>query len=374
MFRVTMFSDIAEAHVKSYTVESLFGAAEMSVVYGLPGAAKSAWVGDGAAHVAAGMTWQGRTVRRGVVMYLAAERHGLVKRRLTAFRIHHGVKGDIPLAVLDGMFDFCGSEEHAGEIVTIGQELAELYGLPVVWVIIDTKAQVLAGGDPNSDKDVQSLVRNGRRIMEGLPDAHLTFVDHVPHGSPDRMKGSGALAGAVDASYLVKKEGALRTVTIGSKAPNDGPDELEIAFTLRGVVVGRTLSGEPLEAPVVIETAPAANDGPPSKRPALKMAAQKILTAFNRARDDGPTIPIPISLPGVDPGIRGIMLADLKAASISLGIVADPEPNEDDKDEHRKWREANRKAFNRGIEDLVKIHMLRIELQHVWNPYERQAA
>ena len=55
-------------------------------------------------HIAAGLPWFGRSVTQGAVLNMAAERAALVKRRLAAWRIHHGID-DIPLAIATGAID-----------------------------------------------------------------------------------------------------------------------------------------------------------------------------------------------------------------------------------------------------------------------------
>ena len=82
--KLTMFGDIDPLPNKEWTVERLLGAKELSVI-AAPGAAKSCVAGDIAGHVAAGEPWAGRRVKQGAVLYIAAERAAVVKRRFAAF-------------------------------------------------------------------------------------------------------------------------------------------------------------------------------------------------------------------------------------------------------------------------------------------------
>src|SRR5262245_47709161 len=88
--RYTKFSAIEPAQIKTWLVKDFLGVGEMSCAYGPPGSAKSLLVGDLAAHIAWGANWMGRPVTQGSVLYVAAERAALVRRRLAAFRLHHG--------------------------------------------------------------------------------------------------------------------------------------------------------------------------------------------------------------------------------------------------------------------------------------------
>lgn len=284
-FNLTFFDDIGEEHHKGWLIRDLFGDNELSVVYGAPGSGKSVLMGDAACHVAAGLAWFGRRTQQCAILYVAAERHKLVKRRMAAWRKHHGIL-NLPIVVLDGLFDFASNTAHGDEIARIAEHVSEATGHRVGWVIIDTKAQVMGGKDENSSQDVSVLNSNIARIQQ--TGAHVTVVDHTPQSDPTRPKGNGGLLGAADGSFLVLKEGKARTLTIGSKAPNDGPDDIEIAFSLEGVVLGINAEGEKTEAPVVVaaQRAPATTSEPAPAQP-LGSLQQKIMTAVVQAARDG---------------------------------------------------------------------------------------
>lgn len=283
-FKLTAYADIADEHHKTWMISNLFGAGEYSVVYGAPGCGKSVLMGDAAAHVAAGAEWFGRRVKPCAVLYIAAERAGLVKRRLAAWRKRHGIL-DLPIEIVEGVFDFCTGPLDPHEIVRIMEWMGEKYGLPVGWVIVDTKAQVMGAGDENSSREIGSFNTNVARFQ--ATGAHVTVVDHTPLHDPLRMRGSGALAGAADASFLVKKEGGVRVLTIGSKAPNDGPDELEIVFGLESVVLGVDAEGEQTKAPVVVAAEMPA-DAPPADGVSETATLQnKILRIVTQAYSNG---------------------------------------------------------------------------------------
>jgi hypothetical protein len=279
-FKVTAYDDIAEEHHKSWLIADMLGAGEYTVMYGAPGCGKSVLMGDAAAHVAAGLEWFGRRTTPCGVLYIAAERAGLVKRRLAAWRKRHGVLG-LPIEVVEGAFDFCTGPLDPSEILRILAWMAEKHSVPVGWVIIDTKAQVMASGDENSSREIGAFNLNVARFQ--ATGAHVTVIDHTPIHDPTRMRGSGALAGAADGSYLVKKEAGARVLTIGSKAPNDGPDELEIVFGLESVVLG-VREGQQTKAPVVI---PAQREAPTEEPNDAAPLQQKILRLITQAHADG---------------------------------------------------------------------------------------
>lgn len=364
--RLTYFGDIGPAQRKRWLLGGMYGAGELSCVYGFPGCGKSVVLGDQACAVAAGRPWFGRRVGQGAVLYIAAERGELVKRRFVAWRQRHGMDG-LPIGVLEGFFDLSAPAAGIDDIITAGKDLAAHTECPVAWVIVDTKSRVMGGGDPNSDRDIQVLVGNLMRLQVALGGPHVTIVDHVPHGSPERMKGSGALAGAVDVSFLVRKEGGFRSLTIGSKPPNDGPDEMEVLFGLESETIGVDEDGEETTAPVVVAAdAGAAMPERPAKPKRLNPAAQRILAAYNRLVDAGRTSPAPLE-PGVEPGTQAVTLADLREMAFHLGIFTEPEPAADaDPKDRTRWTNGRRQAWKRGTDELQQAFILRIEGEFAW--------
>jgi hypothetical protein len=187
-------------------------------------------------------------VRAGAVLYVAAERAKLVERRLAAFRKHHGVP-DAALAIVAGVFNMVGSQDDTSRLIDTAFECASQFDASPAWIIVDTTAQVMGGGDENSSKDMSAFVANLGRL-QAKTGAHVSAVHHVPHFAPDRMRGHGALIGALDTSILIEKNGGHRTVSL--KKVNDGPDDLTFAFDLEGVTLSTDPdSGKETSAPVV---------------------------------------------------------------------------------------------------------------------------
>lgn len=288
-FNVTFFEDIPDEHHKTWLVEDLFGTNEFTIVYGAPGCGKSVLIGDAAAHVAAGIPWFGRATRRCSVLYVAAERHALVKRRLAAWRRTNGILAT-SLVVLDGLFNLATDPSHATEIARIAVYVEARTGLPVGWIIVDTKAQVMGGGDENASKDI-SILNNNIALLQAT-GAHVTVIDHTPQADPTRMKGNGGLAGAADGSFLVQKKGATRSLSVGSKAPNDGPDDIEITFALESVVLGVNDEGKETKAPIVVPATAEATRDTAKMEPAQRLGPieSKILTAMGRAATAGQSL------------------------------------------------------------------------------------
>jgi RecA-family ATPase len=188
----------------------MLGCGEMSAVYGAPGCGKGVLIEDMALHIAAGLEWHGRPVTRGAVLYVALERRKLVERRAIAFRKKHGFR-DLPVAIAGGVYDL-RNPAAAQQIAVICKQVEEATSERIVLIILDTLSRALAGGDENSPKDMGLVVAASASLQEKT-GAHVLWVHHIPHEG-DRLRGHGALLGAVDTTVSISRSGNVRTATV----------------------------------------------------------------------------------------------------------------------------------------------------------------
>jgi len=245
----TMYADIDLAIRKRWLVNAMLGAGELSCFFGPPGSGKSVLIGDLGAHVAAGRAWHGKRVDGGGVLYVAAERADLVKRRLAAFRSHHGIDS-LPLAVVSGPVDLRNNQSDARLIVDYARKLEDQCTVSTRLVIVDTVSRALAGGDENSSKDMGALIGN-LSLIQTSTGAHVAALHHIPADGTKRLRGHGALLGACDTTIRVEKVGSFRAAT--TDKANDGPEGEQIVFDLESVELHHdTETSITTDAPVVI--------------------------------------------------------------------------------------------------------------------------
>ena len=238
-----LYCELEATSTKTWLVKNLLGKAEASAFYGMPGCGKSVLVEDMGLHIAGGLPWHGRDVIQGAVCYVALERRMLVERRAIAFRERHGIP-DLPFAIIGGVFDF-RAPQTAETVGAIVRQVKEATDQEVVLVVIDTISRALAGGDENSSKDMGAIVATTARLQEAT-GAHIQWVHHVPIDGGERLRGHGALLGALDTTINVEKlASGLRTATV-IKA-NDSEEGEKIAFTLESVEIGPETT-----APIVV--------------------------------------------------------------------------------------------------------------------------
>lgn len=337
-----LFDEIDPASRKEWLVKGLLGVAEASAVYGAPGAAKSAMVEDMGLHIAAGRAWHGRDVRQGAVVYLALERAKLVERRALAFKAKHGLSG-LPFAIMSGVYDL-RTAEAVNTLVTGIRGVEEATGLPVVLVIIDTLSRALCGGDENSPKDMGAIVAALSRLQVETR-AHIMAIHHLPQNGEERLRGHGALLGAMDTTIHVEKlASGLRRATV-AKA-NDSEEGESAAFNLETVTIA-----EDTTAPVVIEADPL---DIPATRPKRKVPdrARLALEALTECElSKGIAAPASLELPGEVS--RVVKVDDWKAELLSRRVLDPDAPNP-------------RTDFNRVTSQLSARSLIGIRDGFVW--------
>jgi hypothetical protein len=300
-----------------WLVRGLLGAGEFSCIFGAPGSGKSVLVGDLAAHVAAGLDWFGREVSCGGVLYVAAERAALVKRRFAAWRLAKGLS-DLPLAVLEGSVDLRnGQSTSSNEIIAAARDLAEESGQAITLTIVDTASRALAGGDENSPKDMGALVGHLSAIQQATGSAVLV-VHHIPQDGSQRLRGHGALLGAIDTSIGVEKHAEQRTATV-DKA-NDSEEGERITFTLESIEI----ADDGTTAPIVVPSSrdPRADAARPARR--LPDRSKAALDVLNDLCIDGKPLPPGYGLPD---GIRAVPVVTWRDQLTERGVIGGDDKN-----------------------------------------------
>lgn len=187
---------------------------------------------------------------------------------MIAFRKHYKASG-VAVAIIEGKADLTNGVADAVALAEHTIELGKNLGLPPVWIIVDTLSRTFGGGDQNKSQDMGKFVRAVDTIIEKT-GAHVTVIHHTPW-EQERAKGAIDLDGAVDASFLVRKNNDH--CTLRCDGGNDQEEGLIAAYTMKSVVIG-TENGKVTDAPVVIrdEVATDSDDGDiklSSKKPVL---------------------------------------------------------------------------------------------------------
>lgn len=249
---VLALSDLDEVPEPDDFIENLLCIAQLSLLYGDTNIGKSFWALAAALYVAMGQNCFGRDTDPGVVIYVAGEGAGGMKRRIAAYLKHHGIADPaaIPFVLVPDAVDF--RDKHATDaLIEAAQQVAERFGKPVRWIIVDTLSRALAGGNENAPDDMGALVRGADRVRSAT-GAHLTFIHHTGKDETKGARGHSLLRAAVDTELEVKRqEGAKGVVCVNVTKQRDLEIGAGFAFRLVTVDLGTNRRGKPITSCVV---------------------------------------------------------------------------------------------------------------------------
>lgn len=214
-------------------VADLLDQGALSVVYGPSNVGKSFLALLLAFHIALGLDLIGKAVAKNGCAYVVAEGGRGFGKRVAAHLKHFGpAPGFRGLPAPIDLFD-----PNADTAPLIDALLC--LEIKPGFIVVDTLARAMAGGDENSTKDMSVFVGNCDRIRAAT-GAHVMLIHHSGKDAAKGARGSSALRAATDTEIEIA-EGRM-TVT----KQRDIEGGFSASFTLNVVELGRTAKGKPI--------------------------------------------------------------------------------------------------------------------------------
>lgn len=186
------------------------------ILYGAPGVGKSFLALHWAWCVASGLAWQGRDVRRGLVVYIAAEGVSGMGARLRALRQAWGGDPEDRLVFYPRAVDLSNS-------AAVDQVVEWVAGHEVDLVVFDTLARSTgADTEENSASSMQNIVRGMDRIREAHEGCTTMAVHHSGHNG--KMRGSTAVNGSADSAIAFEEDDSTGALTARHTKRKEGPE------------------------------------------------------------------------------------------------------------------------------------------------------
>jgi hypothetical protein len=343
-FRLEAFDAIEVGEGPEWLIEGIAPAPGLTVVYGEPGCGKSFLAADMGLAVAQGHAWGGRAVKPGGVVYISAEGASGFRKRIAAYRDHHGIADVVPFYLIADCPDLGSRPGDAG---ALADAIRDQIDAEVAAVIIDTLARTMLGADENNAAEMGLFIENCARISNEL-SCTVIVVHHTGKDASKGARGSTVLKAAADAEILVAGDEHRRTATLTKSKDAEGG--FEFAFRLdpyRFEAHGREVSSCVL-APLGEWQKP---DAGGRRRLAVTGPAGIALKALREAIEDaGERLPDT----GHTPDKRGCPV------SLWRGYAERMQISEADN------AEAKRKAFKRAAERLQGLEIIGVWNEWVW--------
>jgi hypothetical protein len=310
-FHLVPFGDVSLDTSAAYLVKRMIPRSGLTVVWGPPKCGKSFWTFDAMMHVARGIPYQGRGVQKGIVIYLALEGGSGFRRRIEAYKRHHGVVEAAFYLVTDRT-DLINDREAL--IAAIKEQTQDT---PVA-VVIDTLNRSLNGSE-NSDEDMAAYVKAADAIRDAFGCA--VIVVHHCGVEGKRPRGHTSLTGAADAQIEVSRNAATNKILATVEWMKDGAEGDRIACWLDPVELGLDEDGEKITSCVLlpVEAAPS----PASAEPRLSKNQRTMFDLLYSAGPAGLTL-IQWNDKAREVGIgvkRKADLYDIRSALVSKRLV-----------------------------------------------------
>ncbi len=326
-------------------VEDLLIEGAMSVVYGDSNCGKTFLLLDLALHVAAGIPWHGREVKKGGVLYLALEGGHGIRNRVSAFKQAKNMNAvDLPFAIVPVGLNLLDPVADTHKVIDTVKAVADRMQLPVLLVVVDTLARAIAGGNENSE-DMGALVNNADWIRRET-GAHVSFIHHSGKDASRGARGNSSLRAATDTEIEVSRDHSTGLSVMRVTKQRDLPLEGEFAFRLQSVELGTNARGKPVTSCTVIEAEVVDPPGP--KLRGDQARAFSILSEL--ITNDGET-----GATGLPVDARSVHVETWRQAFYRRAKAA-------------QTPEARRQAFGRAVNNLDEAGLIRTLDDRVWIP------
>ncbi len=223
-------------------VENLLTDGAASVIYGASNTGKTFFAIDLGAHVATGREWMGKEVEQGAVIYIALEGEQGAKNRIRAMQLCGKLPKGAPFFLCFSPINLLDSD-HPEAIKRMIKSVSTAAGLPVRFVIIDTMARAMAGGDENSGESMGLAVSTIDSVRKST-GAHVCIIHHSGKDVARGARGHSSLRAAIDTEIeVIHPEGDIyRTASVVKQ--RDLATIAPLVFSLEPVNVGINRRGK----------------------------------------------------------------------------------------------------------------------------------
>jgi hypothetical protein len=238
----TWAGDLKPVLERNYVVKGWLDQGALSVLYGPSNSGKSFLAIDIAHHVAKGREWGGRRVKKGRVLYIAAEGGASFANRIAAL-------DDPEFFVLTAPMTLTGPGSAASALAELVQYLAATGGGSFDLIVVDTLARVMGGADENAAPAIAALME-GLDLIRRVTGAHIMLVHHSGKDTSKGARGHSSLRAAIDTELELTRD-EIGVITAEVRKQRDGPTGYKFTYTLRQVHLGDDQDGDQVTTCVV---------------------------------------------------------------------------------------------------------------------------
>ncbi len=238
---------------QSYVIKNYLPENSLAAIYGTSGSYKSFLALSWGCHIATGKSWNNNRVIPGAVLYVVGEGGIGVPRRVKAWAdlYNHG-KNPLFLYRVNCPV-FFADPQQVYELEQAAKQIEKESRLPLKLIIVDTLARCFGGGDENRASDMGAFIQGCDRVK--ATTGATVLVSHHSGKDEDRgARGSTAFRAALDAEYMVKREGDGGALVLRCTKMKDCEEPAQQAFDLKPLPVFTDDDGDELTSLVLVDT------------------------------------------------------------------------------------------------------------------------
>jgi len=235
---------------RPYLAKNLLLEGQVSLLVGPPNIGKSSVVAALAASISTGRALGKIPVKRGAVLYVAAEDpNGIAERGYGFFQSH---AADIANFDIHGWPVDLSDERHMAEFATEAALFARRRAADRMLIVFDTLNLCIGDSDENSARDMSRVVGHAQRLARKTR-AHVMIVHHTSIADNGRPRGSTAMHGNIDTLLVLRKvegQGDETLVLLTQEKQRSVRKGKPLLFEIGSLLAGEDEDGEKITVPI----------------------------------------------------------------------------------------------------------------------------
>lgn len=355
-----------------FLIDGFMSLGDKSVIGGPSQSGKSFLAIHAGMCIATDRDFFGAKVTPGLVVYQAGEGARGVKKRLRAWRRHHGVhfSRDTPFVLLRSAIDIYKPDGDTTSLIAEINAIKALFRVPLRAVFIDTLATASGGAEENSSRDMGMVMANIARINE-VTGAHVNLVHHMNAGGT-KLRGSTAIYANVDQVMLVTRNETTKVRTTVLDKQKDEESGTKFQFELMRVVLGHRPDGKEITSCVCLPVGEKDAIRRTEEVKGYRLTDQEIIfmrALFDAEKTHGQPVPVDMNLAS---DVRSVVLyEDVKRAYDALSpsdvLPAEGMTDADIAAAKVRHREALKKRLQRTREFLTGVKVIGASGGFIWH-------